>query len=589
VHTVRTGRAAAALIASAVLLTAPFAAPATAETLAPETMLAERTNPAMHLVTTDYTATVAMKTTDWSADGNRLRKRVLDELAATGGSYSYDDVLQVTFAAAASDPERYFKGIGPERTKELTRGGSGSGFVVNGDGYLITARHVVTDDGKVKADFKRDGAAAFTKDELKGWKKFYAENDIQLSDATVDAIRGAMAAYTSTKVKVKMSAPKVSVILGVASADGSRTGKIKPAEVVYRSNPALEADIALLRIRGQAAMPTVSLASKSLPQGAQVYINCFPALPDRSEAALLTPTMTDGRITSLKPNAGDIEMMQTDAQASEGCSGGAAMDKSGNVVGVLVSGAVNGEGQSLGQFYLMPVDIVREALQARNIPADVSLTTIRYDQALADYSQSWCTLALEKFQEVKSLYPPHPYVSRYISDCQTMISRGESKVPPPPVKDGPSLGQLPGWVPILAAAIASAAVMGAVLLLLKVRSGRRAATPPALSEQPAGSPPPPSPAGAELWMSEPDRAAEGSAPPGASRITPAPSVPPDLAQSTPQPEPQLEAKHQTEDGGTPGVEPDSDGPDTFPADDWAPIGFVASVPPTAAGVDSKPE
>ena len=339
------GRALVALTVSAALLTAPFAAPAAAEPLAPETMLAERTNPAMHLVTVDYSAKVSMKETDWNGDGKRLLSEGY-EMLETGELASIDEVLYVVFSVAAKNPERYFKGIGKAATKTFTSGGSGSGFVVNGDGYVVTARHVVTADAETKQDFVRRGAAAFAADETKIWKKLYAKYGV--SDATVEVIRKAMTAYATARAKVTMSPPKVSVVLGVASADGSRTGKRQPAEVVYRSNPDLDADIALLRIRGLAQLPTVSLASHSLPQGAPVYLNCFPALPDRSEAAALTPTMTDGRVTSLKENEGGIVEMQTDAQASPGCSGGAGLDEHGNVVGVLVSGAVDAEGRLTG-------------------------------------------------------------------------------------------------------------------------------------------------------------------------------------------------------------------------------------------------
>jgi hypothetical protein len=444
-------RALPALAAAAALLTVLPAAPAGAEPLAPETMLAERTNPAMHLVTVDYSATVSMKTTVWSGDGKDLIKEGFG-LLATRRLSTIDQVIDYAFSVAASDPERYFRGVGQPRTATLKDGTSGSGFVVNGDGILVTARHVVTDDGSIRAGFARDGAAAFAAAETKDWRKAYRKWG--LSDQTVAAIKKAMAAYATAKVKVTMDPPAVSVILGVADADGSRTGKTQPAEV--------------------------SLAAHSLPQGAPVYINCFPALPASTEAAELTPTLTDGRVTSLKLNKGGIEEMQTDAQASPGCSGGAGLDQDGNVVGVLVSGAVNGQGASLGQFYLMPIDLVREALQTRNVQVEVSLTTQLYNQALADYSQNYYSRALEAFQHVKSLYPGHPYVSHYISECQSRISRGEDQTPVPPPPG--LLDQLPAGVIGLLGGVVVAALAGAVLLVLRRR--RRGAGGAATSAEP---------------------------------------------------------------------------------------------------------
>jgi S1-C subfamily serine protease len=562
---------------SAALLTAPLATPATAEPLAPETMLAERTNPAVHLITVDYTATVQMKETNWSADGKQLLRLSL-QMLASGKLASIDQVLQVAFSAAADDPERYFKGIGKIRTKTLKSGASGSGFVVNGDGYLVTARHLVTDDGEQRRGFAREGAARFATDETKGWKKVYAE--FHLSDATVEAIHKAMSAYAAAKVQVKMSA-NVSVVLGVASADGSRTGKRQPAEVVYRSNPDLEADIALVRIRGMAALPTVSLASHSLPQGAPIYLNCFPALPDGSEAARLTPTLTEGRVTSLKPNKGGIVEMQTDAQASPGCSGGAGLDQDGNVVGVLVSGAINGEGASLGQFYLMPIDVVTEALQTRNVAAAVSVTSQVYDQALADYSHDYYSRALGKFQQVKSLYPAHPYVSTYISDCQTKISQGKDKTPPPPTL----FQRLPVWVFVGTAGVTSVALMGAVLLLVRLRRRRSANRAQIIPTTDGSGPVNDTSTSTDQWMPVQDWAMEDASSLSEAERTAAMAATgaSDRGRDGDQPISEAELDSSATDGS------DAGDPDTFPSeDDWAPIGFVPSVPPAIVS-SSKPE
>lgn len=443
--------------------------------------------------------------------------------------------------------------------------------MVDGTGYLATARHVVTADGNTKQDFVRRGAAAFAADETKIWKKIYAEYGV--SDGTVEVIRKAMTAYATARATVAMSPPKVSVVLGVASADGSRTGKRQPAEVVYRSNPELHADIALLRIRGLTQLPTVSLAEGSLPQGAPVYLNCFPALPDRSEAALLTPTMTDGRVTALKPNEGGIVEMQTDAQASPGCSGGAGLNQEGNVVGVLVSGAVDGKGDSLGQFYLMPVDLVREALQSRNIPVAVSLTTQEYDQALAAYSRDYYTQALGRFTQVRSLYPPHPYVTKYISDSQTKISQGKDRTPPPEKPTG-LFARLPTWAPAGAAALAGVGLVAGGLLLVGHRRRARTA-PPAPSTDGPADPGPTGPARPQPVEDPAYGAAYGS---NAAAEHPSGAVPPGSVGPGGYGEP------PTGEAGADRAAPDAAGdPDTFPAeDDWAPIGFVPSVPPTVA-------
>jgi S1-C subfamily serine protease len=568
---------------SAALMTATFASSATAEELAPQTMVAERTNPAMHLVTVDYSATARMKTTDWSGDGLRLWNQGYSAYAS--GAITFDQMVGVVFDFAAKDAERYFKGFGKVMTKKYRSGASGSGFVVNGDGYVATARHVVTDDGEFRRDFARVARADFAAEETESWRKYIsAEYKVKLSDETIKTIQKAMSGYTAAKVKVSVSAPKVSVVIGMASADGSRTGKAQPAEVVYRSEPELGGDIALLRIRGKTAMPTVSLASEPLPQGETVYINCFPALPDRSEAARLTPTMTDGRITSVKPNEGGIEEMQTDANASPGCSGGAGLNKEGNVVGVLVSGAVSGTGESLGQFYLMPIDVVTEALQTRNIPAAVSLTTQLYDQALIDYSKDWYSAALGKFREVKSLYPSHPYVDRYISKCQAAISQGKDQTPveDPPLRVGLVAGIGGGAAALL--------VIGTLVFLLRKRRSSPTDAGPADPTTGGDGPTNTLSDGEASWIPVEDWAKAND---------PDPSNPQDemdTDSSTNAAGIAMSAKSPSngfgdgpEDGDMPEAA-DQDA-DEFPADsdEWAPIGYVPAVPKNAVGATNRTE
>jgi hypothetical protein len=183
-----------------------------------------------------------------------------------------------------------------------------------------------------------------------------------------------------------------------------------------------------------------------------MYLNGFPGLPDDSEAAALQPTLTDGQITAIKPNRAGIQLLQHNATASPGASGAPALNQAGQVIGILVSSAVDPDGQSLGENYLMPLDSVRGALDRSGATPIPGQTTTVYNQGLDDFYASDYWNALEELRQEKELFSAHAYVASYISRAQIAISQGKD------VPVVPSREPLP-WTLILVAG-------GAVLLTL---------------------------------------------------------------------------------------------------------------------------
>jgi serine protease Do len=446
---IRTRRVLAAGLTGAVA-TLTSATGAFAEPVNPETFVAERTNPAVQLVVAEYTATVSVRSIDFNNAGGALIDRAIQKYSV-GELPSPSDVIEYTFERIANNPAHYLHEFGEARSKTLNSYYSGTAWVADPSGYLVTAKHIVTPDAEVKQSFAQEGvrdfATAESNDLIKAFKNFDLSNDAK------NSIKAAVSAFYAQKMKLRVATPKVSVILGTASADGSRVGKEYPADVVHRSGSASGEDVAILKIHVDGQLPSLALASSAAVQGDTMYVNGFPALPDDSEAAALQPTLTDGQITAIKPNRAGLQLLQHNATASAGASGAPAVNKAGEVIGILVSGAVDSDGKSLGENYLMPLDTVRGALARSGATPIPGQTTIVYNQGLDDFYANHYSKALEEFRQVKELFPAHAYVGSYISRAQLAISQG---------KDVPVVPPRKVWLPSPLILVAG----GAVLLTL---------------------------------------------------------------------------------------------------------------------------
>ena len=627
-------RAAAATVAATALATGAFVLPAGAEPITTETKLAEHTNPAVQVITTEYQANVKLGRIEFSKAGQQLILRAyVKYLHRDFGAAGFVNYI---FDRAQRDPAYYFKEAGSKRTQKLSAQFVGSGFIASPDGYVVTARHVVTPDSDVKKMFAQAGAANFAKADATALLKDFAKFD--LSTGAMKSIVRTVNGFAQAKVHVSLGKPKVAVRLGVASATGQRVGQNQPAEVVFRSDPALGADVAVLRIRVDSKLPTVALGAGSPQQGEEVYINAFPAaatyLKDFSKASQLLPTLSKGTITQLKNTAGGTPILQTDANAMPGSSGGAAFDENGQVIGMLVAGATDANGSSAGQNYLMPLDVIKDALSRSGADLTPSDTTVIYDQALADFHDEYYSKALAEFKQVQSLFPAHAYVGGFITRAQTAINQGKDKTPPPAEDSGLRLSF---GTPVIVIAMAAVVIigLGVMVLLLVIRrrpakqsgpvapglgqagpgqpgqgqlgQGGQPPYPPqnpygplptgggpngaglgTSQQQPMsmGAPQSPYPAGAMPSMGQPAAgAAMGPIPPTSPAVAMTPLAPLGSPAPAGYPQPSPMDPRQAATMSAP-VAPANqqqavDAPDVFPG--WEPIDYVPSVPSSGSG------
>ncbi|MBI4610828.1 MAG: trypsin-like peptidase domain-containing protein [Candidatus Rokubacteria bacterium] len=232
--------------------------------------------------------------------------------------------------------------------------------------------------------------------------------------------------------KVKLT-PQISVLL----SNGTRL----PAEVKKYTPPlSLEPgqvsgrDLALLKVAGR-DYPVLPVAdSKVVKIGDPIHILGFPGVVLSHEllnqSASMEASVTNGAVSGFKEDVSNQPMIQTDAPAAWGNSGGPAVNSRGEVVGVLtfVSLAPGPEGSIVQGFnFVIPSDAVRQFIKGTEVtPGAQSRFNTVWWAGLRDFFNDRFTRADRQFEQADKIVSNLPDVKRMRAEADDKI-----KNPPP--------------------------------------------------------------------------------------------------------------------------------------------------------------
>lgn len=295
-------------------------------------------------------------------------------------------------------------GRGPVRVKPPMLRETGTAWFVDPAGWMVTNAHVVSPAHQPP-----------------GW--LLARQRRQAVDQACGP-GAAAGVFAGAQVK---AAPSLSVML----SNGSRW----PARVVKYSPPvAGEAmsgrDLALLKLE-VSGMPTLPLADSGAVQlGDRLHILGFPGVVLSHEllgaGATMEASVTSGAVSGFKQDLKNQPVIQTDAPAAWGNSGGPAVNDHGEVVGVLtfVSLSEGARGEIVQGFnFVIPTAAVRDFLAGTGVRTG---QRSRFDEAwragLGRFFAGDYGGALARLAEADRLLPG-------LRDVRRLM--GEAKNPPP--------------------------------------------------------------------------------------------------------------------------------------------------------------
>lgn len=186
-------------------------------------------------------------------------------------------------------------------------------------------------------------------------------------------------------------------------------------------------DVALLKT-DLPDTPFIQLYSGKVTQNMSISIIGFPSDADNqlTDNTTLSTSVTNGIISAIRHAAGSrYRLYQSDADASQGNSGGPVLSRNGQVLGLLTYRFKNDSEQDAAKSYIRAIEDVK-ALAGRN---DVEfrydgIAQNRWKSGLNHYASNRFSRALEDFQAVQDVFPAHRLVNDYIASAEQAIEEG---------------------------------------------------------------------------------------------------------------------------------------------------------------------
>ena len=324
------------------------------------------------------------------------------------------DAIEQQLSADGHDIAAREKPAG-EVTLETGAGGSGSGFVIHPEGWILTSGHVVEptrNQEELERNLLRNGAIAALV------KHFQVEALRSLHrDEGLDRYIAVLAA-----------AGKIANVTVVNQVELSN-GETLPFHI-ERSTPSFAdggTDIGLVRVNRR-NLPTLRLAdSEETRVGQSIWSVGYPAVASSTDEVIggwlsrdsdLEATFNPGTITAIRVAAKGTPVFQTNVAIYRGNSGGPAVNANGEVIGISTWGHTNAEAIK----FLVPIDVAKLVLAEAKVPINVDGEFNRHYRTALEAARDGHWLdAKGELLRAAGLFPNSPDLIRFRRDTERAL------------------------------------------------------------------------------------------------------------------------------------------------------------------------
>lgn len=347
-------------------------------------------------------------------------------------NHATGQVLLPAFDINSNRTGLYFPTGEPIQAKKLDLYLSGSGFVVNPSGYILTNAHVATEES-IKDNYLDEAISALLQNKLGSLDDQTLLRFFQTPEIFAAFYQNA---FDALKKQARFDLVSRLTVLNPSDSQEYLTSLLKngfEAEIVSANNNFKrdEKDIALIKIQA-GKLPALALGdSNKMAVGDKIFVLGFPSTAEINGRSPLEATLTQGLVSALKfSQSKEFKIFQTDAKISQGSSGGPLFDQNGQVIGIITfqtGDALRQKGDNFA--FAIPINLAQETLTKNHIANEEGVYATLFRQAIAAYQKRHCQTALQKFNEASQLNPnfTSPKIfENYIGNCQALIANGAS-------------------------------------------------------------------------------------------------------------------------------------------------------------------